>query len=211
VGESAEELRRDIEQTRDNMGYTLDAIGDRVSPGRIMERRRNRIVGGLSNMRDAVMGPVHEAGSAIGDHVSGTRETLGDGASGLADNIAHSPDMARRQARGNPFAAGVIAFGGGLLLAALIPPSEPERQVAQRVRDAAEPLVEPVQDAARQISSAVQESGGEAIGHLKESAASAAQSVKETAVTKAQETKDAGQSASHQVSAGHQVSGGSSS
>jgi hypothetical protein len=201
VGESAEELRRDIEHTRDNMGYTLDAIGDRVSPGRIMERRRNRIVGGFANMRDAVMGSVHEAGSALGDHVSGTRETLSDGASGLAGNITHSPDMARRQARGNPFAAGVIAFGGGLLLAALIPPSEPERQIAQKVRDAAEPLVEPAQDAARQISSAVQESGQEAVGQLKETAASAAQSVKDTAAAGAQETKDAGQSAAQQVQA----------
>jgi len=201
VGESAEELRRDIEQTRDNMGYTLDAIGDRVSPGRIMERRRNRIVGGVANMRDAVMGPVHDARSAVGDHVSGTRETLTGGASSLADNVTNSPDMARQQTRGNPFAAGVIAFGGGLLLAALIPPSEPERQVAQKIRDAAEPLVEPAQDAARQISSAVQESGQEAVGNLKETAASAAQSVKDTATSKAQETKEAGQSATEDARA----------
>lgn len=202
MGESAEELRRDIEHTRDNMGYTLDAIGDRVSPGRIMERRRNRIIGGFADMRDAVMGPVHEAGSALGDHVSGTRETLGAGASDLAENIAHSPDMARRQARGNPFAAGVIAFGGGLLLAALIPPSEPERQIAQKVRDAAEPLVEPARDAAQHVASAVQESGQEAAGHLKETAASAARSVKDSATATAQETVDAGQSAAREAGRG---------
>jgi len=200
VGESAEELRRDIEQTRGSMGYTLDAIGDRVSPGRIMERRRNRIVGGFANMRDAVMGPVHDASSTVTDQASSMGDTASDGASGLAGNIAHSPDMARRQARGNPFAAGLIAFGGGLLVAALIPPSDPERQIAQKVKDAAEPLIEPAQEAAHQITAAVQDSGMEAVEHLKETAASAAQTVKNTAASTAQDTKDAGHTAAQQIS-----------
>jgi hypothetical protein len=43
MGQSAEELRRDIERTREGLGETLDAIGDRVSPGRIMERKKNRV------------------------------------------------------------------------------------------------------------------------------------------------------------------------
>ena len=36
MGTSAEELRRDIAQTREDLGETIDAIGDRVSPGRVM-------------------------------------------------------------------------------------------------------------------------------------------------------------------------------
>ena len=42
MGQSAEELRREIEETRDNLTGTVDAIGDRVSPGRIVERKTNR-------------------------------------------------------------------------------------------------------------------------------------------------------------------------
>jgi hypothetical protein len=33
MGQSPEELRRDIERTREDLGGHLDAIGDRVSPG----------------------------------------------------------------------------------------------------------------------------------------------------------------------------------
>ena len=43
MGQGPEELRHDIERRRDDLGETIDAIGDRVSPGRIIERRRNRI------------------------------------------------------------------------------------------------------------------------------------------------------------------------
>ena len=41
MGQSADELRHDIEATRGQLGETLDAIGDRVSPGRMIERRKN--------------------------------------------------------------------------------------------------------------------------------------------------------------------------
>ena len=43
MGQDAEELRREIEASRAEMSNTLDAIGDRVSPGRVIERRKNRM------------------------------------------------------------------------------------------------------------------------------------------------------------------------
>ena len=43
MGQDADELRRDIERTRVDLGGTLDAIGDRVSPSRMVERRTNRM------------------------------------------------------------------------------------------------------------------------------------------------------------------------
>ena len=42
MAERTTELRRDIEETRERMTGTMDAIGDRVSPGRVVERRVNR-------------------------------------------------------------------------------------------------------------------------------------------------------------------------
>ena len=36
MGQSTTDLRRDIEQTRDHMGSTIDAIADRTSPSQIV-------------------------------------------------------------------------------------------------------------------------------------------------------------------------------
>ena len=43
MGKSPEELRSDIARTRDNLSGTLDAIEDRVVPGRIVERRKDTV------------------------------------------------------------------------------------------------------------------------------------------------------------------------
>ena len=42
MGQTAEQLKEQIAGTRDDLSETLDAIGDRVSPGRVIERRKNR-------------------------------------------------------------------------------------------------------------------------------------------------------------------------
>ena len=55
MGQSATELKQEIAQTRQNLGETLDAIGDRVSPGRMVERRKNRMARGFQNVRDRVI------------------------------------------------------------------------------------------------------------------------------------------------------------
>ena len=58
MGQSTEELRRDIEATRSDMGATLDALEDRLSPGRVAQRQKNRFSAWTQSMRDRVMGTV---------------------------------------------------------------------------------------------------------------------------------------------------------
>jgi uncharacterized protein DUF3618 len=43
VGQAADELREDIERTRQDMAETLDAIGDKVSPRLQAERQMERL------------------------------------------------------------------------------------------------------------------------------------------------------------------------
>jgi hypothetical protein len=43
VGQAADELRDDIEHTRDDMASTVDAIGDRLSPKLQAERQIDRL------------------------------------------------------------------------------------------------------------------------------------------------------------------------
>ena len=68
MGQSTYELRRDIEQTRADLGETLDAIGDRVSPGRMIERRKNRMTSGIRSFKDRVMGTAEQAARTARRH-----------------------------------------------------------------------------------------------------------------------------------------------
>jgi Protein of unknown function (DUF3618) len=43
VGQAADELRADIERTREDMASTVDAIGERLSPKLQAERRIDRL------------------------------------------------------------------------------------------------------------------------------------------------------------------------
>ena len=86
MGQSAEELRREIDQTRRDMSGTVDAIGDRVSPGRIIERRTNKVRQGVRNVRESVMGPASDAKGRVGDGMSGAMSSVSD-AAGTAGGV----------------------------------------------------------------------------------------------------------------------------
>jgi len=43
VGQAADELRKDIERTREDMASTVDAIGDKLSPRLQAERQIGRL------------------------------------------------------------------------------------------------------------------------------------------------------------------------
>ena len=136
MGQSTEELRRDIAQTRGELGETLDAIGDRVSPGRMIERRKNRATNMVRGVHDRVMGSASDTGQALAD----AGHAIGRTASGTVNALKSSPEVVRHQAQGNPLMAGAIAFGVGLLTASVFKPSEIEKQAAGQLLEKAEPL-----------------------------------------------------------------------
>jgi gas vesicle protein len=168
MGQSADQLRRQIEDTRGELGGTLDAIGDRFSPGRIVERRKNRVINGLQSVRERVMGTASDTGSAVADAAGGVADTAGD----AVDTLRETPDTVRRQTQGNPLAAGAIAIGVGVLLASIFPATDKEQRAAQQLMDKAEPLKDELKQAGQEMAE-----------HLKEPARDAVQQVKETATT----------------------------
>lgn len=177
MGQDAEALRRDIEETRNHMTTTVDAIEDRVMPGRIIERRRNRMRNGVASVRDAVMGAPHQA-----------KDAIASSGSSLSDDAGQLTEQVQQRAAGNPFAAGLIAFGAGMLAATLIPPSEPERKVAAKAKEAVEPLVEPLQDAARQVAEDAKAHGQEAVAAVQEAGSDAGAELAESARSTAKDT-----------------------
>ena len=175
MGASTEELRNDIAATRSDMSETLDAIGDRVSPGRIIERRKARMTMSVQSMRDRVMGTVHDA-----------TDTVRDAGDGLSDSVSGVPDKVRAGTEGAPLVAGALAFGVGFLVASLAPTSAVEEQAAEKLLEKAEPLKEEAIGAAKEMAE-----------HLKEPAVESARVVGETAKQGAQEVADEVKTAAH--------------
>ena len=67
MGQEPDQLRRDIEQTRRDLGEDLDLLTEKVSPARVVERNLNRAKGGVSSVKDKVMGSAGDASASVTD------------------------------------------------------------------------------------------------------------------------------------------------
>jgi len=172
MGQTTGELKAELERHRVEVGADLEAIGDRVSPGRMVERRRAQLSERVSGFKDRVMGSATEA-----------RSTVHEDARAVAGAVADAPSAARRQVQGNPIAAGVIAFAAGVLVASALPESEPEQQLAEQMqpglaqaaqesRTVAGEMAEHLEPAAKEATKEVAHHAQEAAEQVKEHAAS---------------------------------------
>lgn len=184
MGQRTDEIRHDIERTRGDLSASLDELGDRVSPRRMAQRRVSGIRGGLSSVRQTVMG------SPDGGGLRGSMQAASEQASSAADQFRDAPEAVRENVQGNPLAAGLIAFGGGLLLGSLLPPSQREQQMASTLAGELQPAIEQAKDAAQELRTNMQESVQSAAEHVKDQAKTAAQEVKDEAKGAANEMKD---------------------
>jgi hypothetical protein len=196
-------IRRQIEDTRRELSYDVDALNEKVNPTRVVDRRVTAAKGRFSGMKDKVMGSAadttssargtasHAAGS-VQDAASSAAGTVQDAASSAAQAVQQAPEAITRQAQGNPLAAGLIAFGVGWLVSSLMPASEKEQQLASQaesaVREHKDTLLEPAKQAAQEMGD-----------QLKPAAQQAVEEVKSTAQDAAATVKDEGQSAAQDV------------
>jgi len=181
MGQSTEELSRNIEQTRQSLSQDVDELTDKVSPSRIVHRRTEAAKSRLGSLRDHVMGSAEDSGQAL--------SSAGQNVTGTASDAVHTIG---EKAQGNPLAAGLVAFGAGMVLASVLPASRAEADLTQRAIDTAKDQGQPLVDQAKSV--------GQEIGQqLKESATSAADEVKATAQDSAQNVKDEAQSSGQHV------------
>ena len=196
-----DQIRSEIDQTQRELSADVDALTEKVSPSRIAERRVRRTRTAMTNMKDRIMGSTSDAYQTAGSAASGVGDSIGARASAARDTVRSAPDTARRSTQGNPLAAGLIAFGAGWLLSALLPASEPEQRVASQVKDFAAEQGRPV---AEQLGQA----GQQAAQELKESAQQRAEAVKETAAGAASTVTGEAQSAASNVTGQAQQAAG---
>lgn len=180
-----QQLTHDIEETRRDLSRNVDALTDRVSPSRVVDRRVQATKGRLSSVKDSVFGSAHDAtGSA-----QGAASSAGDTLSSLPGDTTTT---VRRRTEGNPLAAGVVAFGVGWLVSTLLPASEKEQQAAQKLEDTAREHGQPVVDEAKKV-------GQDVGGQMKEKATDAAAQVKATATDSAGRVQSEGRSSATSV------------
>lgn len=213
-----ERIRRDIERTQSTLSSDVDALTEKVTPGRIVDRRVGRARGAVRRWTDTVMGSgggrhtvtgTHGGGGHIGgghhpaaaarsvaDSVSGTTSAaaagVSDAASGAAgtvqETVQQTPQAVRAQTQGNPLAAGLIAFGAGWLVSSLIPASRHEQDLAEQAKDRAGELGAPLAEAA-----------GEVRDNLAGPAQQAAEAVRSSATGAGRAVADEGRAAAGQV------------
>jgi gas vesicle protein len=180
-----DQIRGSIEQTQANLSADVDALAEKVSPPRIVERRVQRARSAMNNLKEGIMGSTAEVTSAVSETANSAaaaaRDTVGGTASSVAGAVGSAPEQARQRARGNPLAAGLIAFGAGWLVASLLPATEPERQAASQAKDLAMKEARPAAQQLGQAGQQLGQAGQEAAQELRDSAQQRVQSVKETA------------------------------
>ncbi|HEY5882308.1 MAG TPA: DUF3618 domain-containing protein [Nakamurella sp.] len=184
-----EQIRREIARTRGDLSENVNALGDKVNPGSIARRQVGRVRGAAVSVKDALLGSDSDATD------NGAMGTVGDA-------VSDAPNAVARKAQGSPIAAGLIAFGAGLLVSSMLPASRAEQQAAEKVKDAAQPMVDDLTETAKQVAGNLQEPAQQAFEEVKTTATEAAATVKDEATSaaddvkgQAQDSKDAVQQA----------------
>jgi hypothetical protein len=191
MGQDPEQLRAEIAQTRAELGQDLDTLAEKVTPSKVVGRRVDATKERMSGIREKVMGSAGSAGGAVTSTAGSAAGTVAGAAGSTADTVTQAPAMAREKAAGNPFAAGVIAFGLGWLASSLIPASRAEQQGAGKLKDAAaEPVKETLSQAASEMKESLAPAAQDAVQSVKQTATDAASTVKEQAGTAGAQVKD---------------------
>jgi len=177
-----EQIRREIERTRIELSDNVNALGDKVNPGSIAKRQVGRVRGAAASVKDAVLGSAADASDT-------SQRIAGD----VGDAVADAPSAVARKAQGSPIAAGLIAFGAGLLVSSMLPASRVEQQAAEAVKDTAQPLVEDLTDTAKEIAGNLKDPAQQALDEVKSTATDAAATVKDEASTAADDVKSQAQ------------------
>jgi hypothetical protein len=200
-----DEIRADIERTRAALSDDVDDLAESVKPKNVAQRQVDKVKGAASNLKERVMGSDDDdySGSAVGtvsDRASSAKDAVADKAYAAKDTVSgraseareavrQAPTRVKRRAQGNPLAAGVIAFGLGMLVSSLIPSTEKERRAVSQLQDNLEPVKEKATEVARDVGEGLKPVAQEAAESVRATAQEGVESVKQEGQAAAQDVK----------------------
>jgi ElaB/YqjD/DUF883 family membrane-anchored ribosome-binding protein len=196
-----DQIRAEIAQTRGDLSTNINTLADEMKPSTMVHRQTDKMRSKAGRLKDRVMGTASDKASSV---QSSTQSAV----SSAEQAVEQAPQMVREQTQGNPLAAGLVAFGLGLVVSSLMPPSEKEREAAAMVKEKAEPLAQEASDTAKELAENLKEPAREAAQSVKDTAAEGAQQVRQEGQNAAVDVRDDAQQAAHTVKA--QSSSGSS-
>ncbi|NGP04803.1 DUF3618 domain-containing protein [Rhodococcus sp. 14C212] len=185
-------IRAEIDRTRRSLSADVDTLADRARPSTIARRKVGGIGGSLSRMRDRVMGTAQDTTSQLSDSSRSAVSSATDAARGV-------PATVQQQTQGNPLAVGLIAFGAGLVAAALVPASRSEQQAAVTLKETAEPALREATDAAKESAQRLAQPAQEAAHAVADTARDAATTVREEGTDAARSVQGDARDAAHTV------------
>ena len=185
AGNDPDEIRAEIERTRMDLSDNVNALADTVNPAHVAKRQADKVKGAVLGTKDKVV-----------SSVMGGASSAADSAHAAGDAVTNAPSRLTQQASGAPLAAGLIAFGLGLLGGSLLPASSAEKQAADKVKHAATPVLS---DAAKDVASNLQQPAQHAVDAVKHTATDAVETVKDESASAAHDVKAQAQDAKDTV------------
>jgi hypothetical protein len=209
-----DEIRADIERTRATLSDDVDNLAESVKPKSVARRQVDKVKDAVGGVKDRVMGSDEDdyssstvggkasaAKDAVADKAYATKDAVADKAYAAKDTVSEkaseaseaareAPATVKRKTQGNPLAAGVIAFGLGMLVSSLIPSSEKERQAVSQLQENLEPVKQKATEVARDMGESLKPAAQEAAESVKGTAQEGVESVKQEGQSAAQDVKD---------------------
>jgi hypothetical protein len=192
VGEDPDRIRREIEQTRAEMGETVDALSYKTD---VKARAKDSI----QDKKESVMGVAQSAkerlvgaGQSAKDGVVGAGQTVGDKTPDT-EQVKYQAKRAKSVAQENPLGLAVGSLAVGFLAGMLIPSTRVEDEkmgqvsddVIDKIKETGQEALERgkqvAQDAAQSAQETAKESGSQHADELKSSAQDSAQEAASTA------------------------------
>jgi gas vesicle protein len=194
MGQDPDTIRREIEQTRDRMGDTVEAIGYKAD---VPARTKDKVTGTFSDVKERIGGTATDMKERIG----GTASSVNEATPGTED-VKHAARRSASIAQENPLGLAIGSIAFGFLAGMLIPSTRVENEkigpMAEQVREQAmqtgQEALEHGKQVAQEVASTVQEHAQQAKDEVKETAQQAAQEhgeqLKQTAQENAQQMRE---------------------
>lgn len=194
--------RRQADKVKDAVGDAVGSVRDRVmgSPDDDYDTGAvGTVTDRASAARDTVTDKAYAARDTVADKAYAARDTVSEKASQAGDVVREAPATVKRKAQGNPIAAGVIAFGLGMLVSSLIPSSEKERQAVSTLQENLEPVKEKATEVAKDVAEGLKPAAQEAADSVKSTAQEGVESVRQEGQSAAQDVKGQAQQSKETV------------
>jgi gas vesicle protein len=194
MGQDPDAIRREIEQTRERMGDTVEAIGYKAD---VPARTKEKVSDTFSDMKERIGGTA----SAVADRVGGTAAGITEATPNPAE-LKHAARRGVSIAQENPIGLAIGSIALGFLAGMLIPSTRVENekigpmagQVREQAMQTGQEALEHGKQLAQEVASTVQDHAQQAKDEVKQTAQQAAQEhgeqLKQTAQQNAQEIRE---------------------